>query len=99
MSGLTDEQRARLLQTLREAPDPGGWRAGMDADDYGYLADALAPVVAAMLAEQRESIAAEIEAYAVSEAERTDWDGSPGLLGNWVGGIKDAARIARVGAA
>lgn len=29
----------RLAALLRQAPDPGGWRAGMDTDDYREMAD------------------------------------------------------------
>jgi hypothetical protein len=94
VSGLTEAQHETLLRTLREAPDPGGWRAGMDADDYGYLADALAPVVAAMLAEQRKQIAAEIEALPCPGSP-------PAPLARYAfeTGKDSAARIARVGAA
>lgn len=45
--------------------------------------------------EIRVQVAESIEAYADSETERTNWDGAPGLLGNWVGGIRDAAKVAR----
>ena len=45
--------------------------------------------------EIREAIAVEIDAYADSESARTKWDGAPGLLGNWVGGIRDAAKLTR----
>lgn len=36
-----------------------------------------------------------IDEYAESEAVRTRWDGTPGILGNWVNGIRDGARLLR----
>lgn len=45
--------------------------------------------------EIREQVADEIDAYAASETERTQWDGAPGLLGNWIGGIREGAKLAR----
>ncbi|WP_311208757.1 MULTISPECIES: hypothetical protein [unclassified Aeromicrobium] len=48
-----------------------------------------------LLARGQESAALHIDAHADAEAERTGWDGSPGLLGNWVNGIRDGARLLR----
>lgn len=39
--------------------------------------------------------AAEIDAYADAEAKRLEWTGAPGEIGNWVEGIRDAARLLR----
>lgn len=40
-------------------------------------------------------IADAIEAEAKAEAIRLEWDGAPGMVGNWIGGFTEAARIAR----
>lgn len=40
-----DEHRNQLAEALQAAPDRLGWRAGMDADDYRELADALIPLI------------------------------------------------------
>ena len=42
-----------------------------------------------------ESIAQSIEVEAQRESDRVKWDGSPGLLGNWIGGIREGAKLAR----
>jgi hypothetical protein len=74
------------------------WDAMTLSAQAAWLRDAEIALVAAapaLLAAERDRVALAIKQYADAEASRTEWDGAPGLLGNWVNGIRDAARIAR----
>lgn len=51
---IDSERSARSLSDLlRSAPDPMGWRAGMDADDYDDLAAALTAAGVGVLADAK----------------------------------------------
>ncbi len=81
---MADVRRERVATALHGAdcgcPDwtyTGGHPAGKDSDDpwYGLLADAVLPVVAQILAEQREAIAVAIEAHRDGWASSHPQDG------------------------
>ena len=65
------------------------------------IADAILPILAAGWPSPEherfiaQSIAQAIEDEAQRESDRVKWDGSPGLLGNWIGGIRVGAKLAR----
>lgn len=94
------EAAAIMLATRNEYPSyrQGIWW-GLHEDQRRLLREsaeaALAAAAPILLAAERERIATAIEAEADSESARTGWDGAPGELGNWIGGIKTAAAIAR----
>jgi hypothetical protein len=96
---LTEEQREALAQTIQPAFDEWLFRMHGTVSSCGHeteaagIADALAPVVAAMLAKQREQIAqaieAENESFGVGEGHGGEYDKGVHQ------GLRDAARIAR----
>lgn len=92
-----DLQRA----DLRDRGFPSPEFDDLDPMEQYRIREQVLPLVWAALevlprpSEIRNQVAEAIEAYADSETERTHWDGSPGLLGNWIGGIRDGAKLTR----
>ncbi|HXH77335.1 hypothetical protein [Nocardioides sp.] len=92
-----DLQRAQL----RDQGFPSPEFDDLDPMQQLQIRQQVLPIVWAALeaiprpSEIRAQVAESIEAYADSEAERTEWDGAPGLLGNWIGGIRDGAKLTR----
>lgn len=101
-----DAAARKAWEDARDRARAGGWEVPPSWDDLDKarkrnLKEQVLPIVWAALevipsaSEVRDQVAREIERHAAAEAQRLHHEGTPGLAGNWVGGIREAGRVVR----